>query len=69
MLSRFRILVTITKKSPMSYLPFASYTDQEVLRTLLTMDGLTDLELELAHRLEKALDLVAELEDELGDDA
>jgi hypothetical protein len=53
----------------MSYLPFASYTDQEVLRTLLTMDGLTDLELELAHRLEKALDLVAELEDELGDDA
>jgi len=53
----------------MTYLPFANYTDEEVLRTLLTQDTLSDLELELAHRLERATDRIAELEEELGDDA
>jgi hypothetical protein len=48
-------------------LPFAHYTDEELLSLLLTKDSLTDMELELSHRLEAALETIAELED--GDDA
>lgn len=45
-------------------LPFASYTDKELVSLLLTKDDLTELELELSHRLEKLMDEVAEYEDD-----
>lgn len=51
------------------YLPYAGYTDEELLRTLYVMDKLTALERELAHRLDRSLDTIKDLEEELGLDA
>lgn len=48
-------------------LPFASYTDEELLSLLLTKDSLTDMELELSHRLERALETISELEEEVSE--
>lgn len=51
-----------------SYLPYSGYTDEELCRALYTRDDLTDLELELSHRLEKVLDFVRDMEEDVGND-
>lgn len=51
------------------YLPYAGYTDEELLRTLYVMDKLTAIETELMHRLDRARDTIKDLEEELGDNA
>lgn len=48
---------------------YESYTDSELLSATLTQDTLTDLELELCLRLERAHYRILELEEAIGDDA
>ena len=47
-----------------NYLPYAGYTDEELLRMTYVKDGLTDLERELVHRLDRAMDTIKDLEEE-----
>lgn len=51
----------------MSILPFAHLTDDELLNEAYCRGGLTELELELAQRLERALEQLQDRTD--GDDA
>lgn len=51
----------------MSILPFAHLTDDELLNETYCRGGLTELELELAQRLERALEQIQDRTD--GDDA
>lgn len=51
------------------YLPYAGYTDEELLRTLYVMEKLTALETELMHRLDRAREVILDLEEEIGDNA
>ena len=46
------------------YLPYAGYTDEELLRMTHVKRDLTDLETELAHRLDRAMDTIKDLEEE-----
>lgn len=54
--------------------PHHHMSDAELVRHLYTQDNKTDLELELAYRLEQAVETIADLDEELtaarhGDDA
>ena len=53
----------------MEYLPYAHFTDEELLRIVLTKSDLTQFEQELSVRLERALDTIYEFELVNGDDA
>ncbi len=47
-----------------SRLPYAGHTDEELLRMTYVKDELTELEMELAHRLDRAMDTIKDLEEE-----
>jgi hypothetical protein len=49
---------------------YSHLTDDELLTEVYVNNDVTDMELELSHRLERAVDRIIELEDELenGDD-
>jgi hypothetical protein len=49
----------------LDYTPLARFTDDELLREVYMKDAVTDHELELAHRLEYALEYQATLLEEL----
>lgn len=47
----------------MTLLPFACYTDDELIRVCLVKNDISDLELELVHRLERVREKLVEGED------
>ena len=56
------MLFTGKNNKTMTLLPFASYTDDELIRVCLVKNDISDLELELVHRLERAKEELVERE-------
>ena len=48
-----------------NYTPYANHTDSELMREVCSRDEVTDLEIELMHRLEYWVEYAAALEERL----